>query len=91
MKLSLTLLVLIVLSVFFFLTSITVVSVNEIYWIIVSELAIIANMIGFSLYDVYVMIFIILVPFMILQSAIFFVIKIFKRKLPVINNSSDAS
>ena len=56
MKLSLTLLVLIVLSVFFFFASITVVSVNEIYWIIVSELAIIANMIGFSLYDVYVMI-----------------------------------
>ena len=62
--------------------------IDNFYWITVSYFVVRANEIGISLYDFYVIVFIVLIPFLIIQSVLFFIIKRFRKKSVVIDGTA---
>ena len=74
MKLATTIF-LTVMSFIYLVLSVLTIAIDNIYWMLVSCLVTASNYVGLSLYDIYVMVFIILVPFIVLQCLLYVIVK----------------
>lgn len=64
-----------IMSFIYLIMVIGIIGLDAIYWQLVSYLVTAANTVGLSLYDIYVLVFIVLVPFIVLQCLLYIFIK----------------
>jgi hypothetical protein len=80
MKNTLFLLFLGIIGLFFLISSLIIIGLESLYWDCVTYLVITSHHVGLSLYDIYVIVFVILIPFTVIQCILYLIIRFIKYK-----------